>query len=273
MNTNMKIIAIALACAQMFACATDGYKVDTDTVKNSRIYHLKAIGKQTEWQEGELVAVSNNSNMNIKVSFLETGATGLVFDFSVENLSQSQFDVLSSDIFCRQNNIGEPLIKHPILSEFEALANYSKMINNIYYPQTQKPSDGAELLGFFIFIFALFAIFHDATNDDHHSQHSHPSHNSHHSHHSHEKRFPDHDLVDALVNIDLHSDDATTSDNQQELTRRIAARQQQQKEKMFKSQTLYPGQRASGQIYCPFEAVNDDGISVVYNDEQFVFAE
>jgi len=282
----MKVIAVVLACLQFFSCASNGYYLNSDLSQPSEIYHLKAIGPDTEWRDGGLIAVSIDPELTMEVEYIETGATGLVFMLSLVNLSQSKIDVLTDDFICQQNNSASKELEFPILSEFEVLANYDKLINAFHDKEygSDASVNVAEAVGLFVILWALFSIFLDDDSSKHHSQQAHDTHKSRKIHHSsrtrHSRSDSDHHISDLAElffdSTSVSGDGASTNeisrlDRERESVQHYATLKQQQKEKLYKSKTVYPGERVSGQIFCPFKAVGDVGISISYKNALFEF--
>jgi len=285
MNSNVKLIALAMACAQLFSCATDGYRANGATSKPWQVYDFRSVGQYAQKQYGESTAVLDNADIQLKLQFQGASETGYIFHLTLTNQSQDNYDALTGNFFCEQRNANNQNNNYPVMSEFEALADYDRIINSLNstgtLPSSNSSSDFVEGLGVLLIVFALFSIFFDHDNDRHvqHSQHTNHSHYSqqprsgyygnHGGHHHHSEL---HDFLTILAEPSQNdSYETTTTSGNPDAARKVAELKQQQKDRLFKSKTLNPGEQTAGLIYCPFNAAGDLGMSFVYGGDRIEF--
>jgi len=280
MNRNFKFIASVMACSQLFACASNGYSVPVEDPPPLVKYQLKATGKLAQTVGNDSLAALDNEDLSVQVEYLASTSTGLIFRLSIENKSPENHDMLWRNISCQQRNLTEQNNRYPILSEFEALADYDKVINEIHNPRRQSDGSGgvAEGIGFFIAVVAVLAIIADIDSSKKHNSHKHHDRHSrqhtsanHYVHESHSHFSDFMNLLALLPEPNQQISEVSVDPNDQDAARIVARHKQAQKEKLLKSQTLAYGDAISGLIYCPFDSIGDAGVSVVYDQYLFEF--
>ena len=249
----MKVIAIILSCLQLFACASDGYRITIGASDFSKSYSLKAVGRYTKLFKGEVFAISDSLELPIKIKYVKTDVAGLVFVFIAANHSRHNIEVSTEDIFCQPRKAIYSKNNYRILSASELLAYYDHQIHGINRGTSSSKFDAGATIGMMVFILVLVVIIVRSGSNLNLNY------------------FPSFNKSGSTAHSKTKGSEKKLSNKSSAVETKVVARKQQQ-QSLLKSSMLNPGDTISGQIICPLKAMGKNGINLVYREELFEFA-
>jgi len=252
-SRNMKIIALVMACFQVFSCASGGSQYDAYMLLPSHDFNLKAIGQHAKWQQGKRVSKLKNSKLSMTLDFHQTDVNGLVFAISVENLSSNQIKIVAKDFSCRSINVNKKNKDYPILEKSEITKNYDKTLKAIQSSHSSSISEITIAIGITAALLILLVILAK-------------------THSGQSLRFSNFHSNNTKPYKESSENKDKLKKQLQDAEKKISTLKKQYQKELFKSTLIRAGDKTLGKIICPFAALGDKGLSLIYQDTVFEFA-